>query len=84
MGVMTKTPSTLLQDIDAFLSETGMGESYFGKKATGNSELVSRLRAGGRIWPETEIRVRSFILTDRNNRRKSGHVDARHARQGAA
>lgn len=84
LAIMAKTPPTLLQDIDAFLSETRMGESYFGKKAAGNSELVSRLRAGGRIWPETETRVRSFILTERNNLRKSGHVDARRARQGAA
>lgn len=55
----------LLEEIDTFLSETGMGESYFGKRATGNSELVSRLRNGRRVWPETEEKVRTFIAAQR-------------------
>lgn len=55
----------LLQEIDAFLADSGMGESYFGKKATGNSEVVARLRRGGRVWPDTEARLRSFILLRR-------------------
>lgn len=38
-----------------------MGESYFGKLAARNSELVKRLRQGGRVWPETEAEVRDFI-----------------------
>lgn len=53
--------ASLLEEIDAFLSETGMGQSYFGKVAAGNSELVARLRDGGRVWFETEQKVRSFI-----------------------
>jgi hypothetical protein len=51
----------LLSDIEEFLTETGMGPSYFGKRAAGNSELVERLRAGGRVWPDTEERVREFM-----------------------
>jgi hypothetical protein len=51
----------LLADIEAFLAHTGMGESYFGKKATGNSEIVARLRSGGRVWPETERQARDFM-----------------------
>jgi len=51
----------LLTEITSFLDETGMGVSYFGKIASGNSELVSRLKRGGRVWPETEERVREFI-----------------------
>ena len=78
---MAKTPRTLLQEIDAFLSETRMGESYFGKKAAGNSELVARLREGRRVWPETEAKVRSFILATRGGIRKRGHVDAKAPRQ---
>lgn len=62
---MTIMHPLLLSEIDAFLAETGMGESYFGKAAAGNSELVSRLRGGKRIWPETEAKVRSFILSRR-------------------
>ncbi|OLS51323.1 hypothetical protein BV392_04455 [Rhodovulum sulfidophilum] len=53
--------SALLSDIDSFLENTGMGASYFGKRAVGNSELVSRLRCGGRVWPETERKIRSFM-----------------------
>jgi len=52
----------LLREIDAFLRESGMGPAYFGKKSCSNSELVARLRKGGRIWPETETKVRSFIM----------------------
>ena len=55
----------ILPEIESFLSETGMGESYFGKKAVGNSELVDRLRNGRRIWPDTEDRVRDFIQSQR-------------------
>ena len=51
----------LLKLIDQFLEETGMGESYFGKKAVGNSEVVKRLREGGRVWPETEAQLLKFI-----------------------
>ena len=59
------THPSLLCEIDAFLSETGMGASYFGKKAASNSELVERLRNGGRVWPETEQKVRAFIASER-------------------
>lgn len=61
----------LLPDIETFLAETGMGPSYFGKQAAGNSEIVSRLRAGGRIWPETEKHLRDFM-----DRRRSVREDA--------
>lgn len=51
----------LLTDIRAFLEQSGMGPSYFGKVACGNSELVDRLESGRRVWPETEEKVRTFI-----------------------
>lgn len=53
--------SDLLTDIRSFLAETGMGRSYFGKAACGNSELVARLEKGRRVWPETEVKVRVFM-----------------------
>ena len=56
----------LLCEIDAFIAASGMGESYFGKAAVNNSELVSRLRNGGRVWPETAQRVRDFIAARKN------------------
>jgi len=58
---MTDTSHTLLAEIDAFLAATGMGESYFGKRAVGNSELVARLRRKRRVWPETAEKVRGFM-----------------------
>lgn len=59
---MIKSPHfALLAEIESFLVQTGMGKSYFGKASTGNSELVSRLRAGKKIWPDTEIAVRKFM-----------------------
>ena len=76
MRVMAKTPPTLLQKIEAFLSETGMGESYFGKKAVGNSELVSRLRQNRRVWPETEAKALSFIRSERKCVRARGYDPA--------
>jgi hypothetical protein len=84
MGGMAQTPLTLLQEIEGFLSETGMGETYFGKKSAGNSELVARLRDGRRVWPETEIKIRSFMAVARHDIRKSGHVRQSAAVQGVS
>lgn len=61
------TKNHLLEEIEAFLSETGMGPSYFGKQAVRNSEIVGRLRAGGRVWPETEAQLRGFMLAARRS-----------------
>ena len=55
----------LLTDIEDFLSLTGMGESYFGKAACGNSEVVKRLRAKRRVWPETARKLRAFMRARR-------------------
>lgn len=60
-GMATNPSEKLLSEIDDFLAETGMGPSYFSKTASGNSELVKRLRAGGRMWPETEKKVRDYM-----------------------
>lgn len=65
---MDKNTIALLAEIDAFLGETGMGVAYFGKRSVGNSELVARLRAGRRCWPETAAKVRSFIKAERSKR----------------
>ena len=72
-GMARKSPD-LLSEIEAFLAESAMGASYFGKKSVGNSELVPRLRAGRRVWPETDARVRSFLKVARAEIRASGHV----------
>jgi hypothetical protein len=55
----------LLDLVEAFLRDTGMGPSYFGRAATGNSELVSRLRAGRQVLVSTDAAVRAFIAARR-------------------
>ena len=66
----------LLEEIESFLSETGMGPSYFGKQAVRNSEIVARLRAGGRVWPETEAQLRGFMLAVRRSPKQSEKAGA--------
>ncbi len=51
----------LLTDIRAFLADTGMSPSYFGKAACGNSELIGRLEDGKTVTLVTAEKVRSFI-----------------------
>lgn len=67
--------TNLLSDIDVFLGETGMGEYRFGLLAVRNGRLVERLRAGTtpkgrpvRIWPETEMQIRAFMMAERQKR----------------
>lgn len=81
-GVMTIMHPLLLSEIDAFLSKTGMSPTYFGKAAVGNSELVRRLRGGGRVWPETEAKIRSFILTREKYARAGKRVSSTEDIQG--
>lgn len=59
---MKNIQTALLSDIDKFLEESGLSDTYIGKKACNNSELVKRLRDGGRIWPETEQKLRAWML----------------------
>jgi hypothetical protein len=65
IGAMRTDSKSLLREIEAFLAAQPMGESAFGKAAAGNTELIRRLRSGGRVWPETEMAVRAFILSQR-------------------
>lgn len=69
--------SDLLNDIRSFLAQTGMGPSYFGKAACGNSELVDRLEAGGTVTLVTADRIRAFM----NDR--SGSTGSKHERVSA-
>jgi hypothetical protein len=59
----------LLQVIDEFLAERKISDYRFSKLATGNGRLMERLRdteKNRRVWPETEMRIRAFIMTERN------------------
>lgn len=66
---------TLLSEIEAFLTETGMGETYFGKQAANDSALVARLRAGttptGKdvfVRPTVQANVRKFMKAELKRR----------------
>lgn len=76
---LRKVCMSLLDDIESFLARTNMGAAYLGKAAVGNSELVFRLRRGGRVWPETEARLREFMARRRVNQvgdREASHLEA--------
>lgn len=66
---------SLLSDIDAFLAETGMSEASF-QRAVGNGRLFERLRSvgkrgkPGRVWPENEMAIRAFMMSERKKARE--------------
>lgn len=67
--------NTLLNDIEAFLAETGITDATFGR-AIRNGKLLERLRNGAtpikgkpvRVWPETEVQIRAFMMAERQKR----------------
>jgi hypothetical protein len=61
----------LLNDIELFLSTHGMKPTAFGEKALGDKHLVRQLRAGRRVWPETENSIRQFMVSYRPDTEKA-------------
>lgn len=55
----------ILNEIDAFCEAHGMTESTFGRKAAKDWKLIKELRSGRRLWPETEQKLRDFMVTYR-------------------
>ena len=51
----------LLADIESHLEKTGISEFGFGFESVKNGRLIERLRKGGRVWPETEDEIRSYM-----------------------
>ncbi|WP_395634374.1 hypothetical protein [Sphingorhabdus sp.] len=51
----------IIFEIDSFIKANQMAESYFGRKAANDWKLVRQLRAGRRLWPDTEARIRTFM-----------------------
>lgn len=51
----------LIFDIDQFLARTGLAPTRFGQDALGDKHFVRQIRAGRRVWPETEAKVRKFM-----------------------
>lgn len=74
----------ILPAIEQFLAATGIGASYFGQKAVGNSKLVKRLRSGRPIESGTEERLRAFMAAEMaERRRRARRVLARSDEMGA-
>jgi hypothetical protein len=51
----------LYDEIKDFLHRSGMGPSYFGVRACGNSNLVKRLASGKTVTLRTSVRIRTFM-----------------------
>lgn len=71
---MVKAMSSLLTDIEKFIAAHGMTESGFGRAAAKDWKLVQQLRGTPerkprRLWPETEHRIRQFMLLYPNHER---------------
>lgn len=65
--------ASLLSDIELFIAAHGIAETTFGEKAMGDKHLIKQLRGGHggrprRLWPETEAKVRHFMLTYASDR----------------
>jgi hypothetical protein len=77
LATMMLRTHDLLAEIEGFLADTGMGPSYFGKLASGNSEVVARLRNGKRVWPETEAKLRAFMIAHRRMEKERSRLSRR-------
>ena len=53
--------TALLDEIREFIKSSGMGPSYFGTLACGNSNLLRNLESGKTVTLRTAERVRTFM-----------------------
>ena len=54
-------PSDLLREIDAFVRQSGMAPTTFGRLAANDGKLVARLRSGKGITTRTVEKVRAYM-----------------------
>lgn len=54
---------TLISDIEAFCEAHKMSATQFGELALNDKPFISQLKNGRRLWPETEAKVRRFMVT---------------------
>ena len=62
---MDNEPKPLGALIEAFTADHEMSPITFGRLAMNDPHFVRDLKAGRRLWPETEAKVRSFIAAYR-------------------
>jgi hypothetical protein len=55
--------ASILPEIEAFLTAHGLSASRFGELAVGDKNLVKQLRKGRRVWPETEQKLRLYMVS---------------------
>lgn len=58
----------LLSDLERLRDDTSLSEHRLGILVAGNGRLFERVRAGGRMWPETVAKVRRGIAKVRADR----------------
>jgi hypothetical protein len=61
-------PEALLADIEAFLRESGMSASFFGKAAVGDPNFVGELRKGRKPHLDLVDRVDAYLKSARERR----------------
>lgn len=59
------TIQTLLDEIAAFLRDTDMAETTFGRHAVNDGKFVGRLREGAGVTVATVDRVRAYMAAER-------------------
>ncbi len=64
----------LFSEIAVFQMETGLSDHRIGMLLASNGKLIERLRAGRRIWPDTEERIRKNLETERQKRLPASHM----------
>lgn len=60
--------TTLLSEIEMFMSAHGLAETTFGQKALGDKHFVKQLREGRDIRLSTQGKVMQFMLTYASDR----------------
>lgn len=69
--VWAMTHAPLLAEIERFIAATGMGESYFGRRAVNDGKLVRRLRSGRPIEVDTVVKIKVFMRLERERRERA-------------
>ena len=58
---LTSRDQRLVRLVHAELLKGELSDSAFGRQALNDWKLIRQLRAGRRLWPDTEGRVRTFM-----------------------
>ena len=58
---MRKSETSLLNEIDEFLSVSNLSATAFGEKVMNDRHLVRRLKNGGSVTLKTADKIRTFI-----------------------